>query len=76
MHPEAQDLFLFDNASHCKMADDTPNVEKMNASPDGKEPVTRGTIWEGKVQKQWYFQGYEGHFRRERGRYNWYESLI
>ena len=49
MHPEAQDIFLFDNASHCKMADDTPNVEKTNASPDGKEPVTRGIIWEGKV---------------------------
>ena len=33
------------------MSDDKPNVEKMNASPDGKEPVMRDTIWEGEVQK-------------------------
>ena len=51
VHPEAQGIFLFDNApSHCKMADDTPNADKMNAGPGGKQPIMKDTMWEGKVQ--------------------------
>ena len=52
VHPEAQGIFLFDNApSHCKMPDDTPNVDKMNAGPGGKQLIMRDTMWEGRIQK-------------------------
>ena len=52
VYPHAKGIFLFDNApSHCKVADDVPNADKMNAGPGGKQPVMRDTIWEGQVQK-------------------------
>ena len=50
IHPEAQSLFLFDNApSHYKIPDDVPNADKMNAGPVGKQPVMRDTINLGKT---------------------------
>ena len=53
IYPEAQALFLFDNApSHKKIADNVPNADKMNVGPGGKQPVMRDTVWgEGNVQK-------------------------
>ena len=33
------------------MPDDTPNVDKMNAGPGGKQPIMKDTMWEGKIQK-------------------------
>ena len=51
-HPDAQALFLFDNApSHKKCAEDALNTEKMNVRPGGKQPLLRDTIFDGKVQK-------------------------
>ena len=52
VHPDAQAVFLFDNApSHKKVPDDALNVEKMNVGPGGKQPVMRDTVFEGKLQK-------------------------
>ena len=52
VHPECQDLFLFYNApSHRKVADDTPNADKMNVGPGGKQPKMRDTVWQGQIQK-------------------------
>ena len=40
VHPEAQGLFLFDNApSHRKVADDSLNADRMNVGPGGKQAV-------------------------------------
>ena len=50
-HPDAQALFLFDNApSHKKCAEDVLNAEKVNVCPGGKELLLRD-IFDGKVQK-------------------------
>lgn len=51
-HPDAQALFLFDNApSHKKCAEDALNADKMNVRPGGKQPLLRDTIFDGQVQK-------------------------
>lgn len=51
-YPDAQGLFLFDNApSHKKCSDDTLNVNHMNVRPGGKQPVMKDTVWNGEVQK-------------------------
>ena len=58
VHPEAQGLFLFDNApSHKKLADDALNVDRMNVHPGGMQPAMRSTIWDGKVQVMVYPDG-------------------
>ena len=58
VHPEAQGLFLFDNApSHKKLADDALNVDRMNVHPGGMQPAMRSTIWDGKVQTMVYPDG-------------------
>ena len=52
VHPEAQGVFMFDNApSHRKVADDALNADRMNVGPGGKQPVMRDTVWGGQVQK-------------------------
>lgn len=52
VHPQAQALFLFDNApSHRKLAEDTPNADKMNVGRGGKQPKMRDTQWAGGIQK-------------------------
>ena len=51
VHPEAQGLFLFDNApSHRKVSDDSLNADKMNVGPGGKQPIMRDTTWNGALQ--------------------------
>ena len=51
-HPEARAIFLFDNApSHHKFSNDTPNADRMNIGPGGKQPKMRDTQWAGGVQK-------------------------
>ena len=51
VHPEAQGLFLFDNApSHRKVADDSLNADRMNVGPGGKQAVMRPTVWNGYIQ--------------------------
>ena len=51
VHPEAQGLFLFDNApSHRKVSDDSLNDDKMNVGPGGKQPIMRDTTWNGALQ--------------------------
>ena len=51
-HPDAQALFLFDNApSHKKCAEDALNTDKMNVRPGGKQPLLRDTSFGGKIQK-------------------------
>ena len=51
VHPEAQGLFLFDNApSHRKVPDDSLNADKMNVGPGGKQPIMRDTTWNGALQ--------------------------
>ena len=51
-YPHARGLFLFDNApSHRKIADNQLNVDKMNVSSGGKQPVMRDTVWNGNVQR-------------------------
>ena len=48
-YPNAQALFMFDTApSHRKCPKDAGNV---NVNRGGKQPVMRGTIWNGNVQK-------------------------
>ncbi len=50
-YPNAQALFLFDNApSHKKYADDMLNADRMNVRPGGKQPVMRDTVYNGQVQ--------------------------
>ena len=50
--PEAQALFLFDNAlSHRKCSEDSLSAECMNVRPGGKQPMMRDTIFNGKIQK-------------------------
>ena len=52
VHPQATALFLFDNApSHCKVADDALNADRMNIGPGGKQPTMRDTVWGGAVQR-------------------------
>lgn len=52
VHPQAQALFLCDNApSHRKLAEDTPNADKMNVGRGGKQPKMRDTQWAGGIQK-------------------------
>ena len=51
VHPEAQGLFLFDNApSHRKVSDDSLNADRMNVGPGGKQAVMRPTVWNGYIQ--------------------------
>ena len=51
VHPEAQGLFLFDNApSHRKVSDDSLNADKMNVGPGGKQPIMCDTTWNGALQ--------------------------
>ncbi len=58
VHPEAQGIFLFDNApSHKKLADDALNVDKMNVHPGGMQPAMRSTTWEGQTQTMVYPDG-------------------
>jgi len=58
VHPNAQGLFLFDNApSHKKVADDALNVDKMNVHPGGMQPKMRSTTWEGRTQTMVYRDG-------------------
>ena len=58
VHPNAQGLFLFDNApSHKKIADDALNVDKMNVHPGGMQPKMRSTTWEGRTQTMAYRDG-------------------
>ena len=48
VNPDAQALFLFDNApSPKKMAEDSLNADKINIGPGGKQPVMRDTTWNG-----------------------------
>ena len=55
MHPNAQGLFLFDNAPpHKNVADDAPNVDKINVHPGGLQPKMRSTTWEGQTQTMVY----------------------
>ena len=57
-HPNAQGLFLFDNApSHKKLSDDALNADKMNVNPGGMQPAMRSTIWNGRIQKMVYRNG-------------------
>ena len=58
IHPDAQGLFLFDNApSYKKLADDSLNVERMNVNPGGMQPAMRSTTWNGHVQTMVYPDG-------------------
>ena len=51
VHPEATGVFFFDNASsHCKVADDALNADKMNIGPGGKQQKMSDTVWDGKIQ--------------------------
>ena len=51
-YPHARGVFLFDNApSHRTIADNQLNVDKMNVSSGGKQPVMRDTVWNGNVQR-------------------------
>ena len=51
VHPEAQGLFLFDNApSHWKVSDDSLNADKMNVGPGGKQTIMCDTTWNGALQ--------------------------
>ena len=57
-HPDAQGLFLFDNApSHKKLADGSLNVERMNVNPGGMQLAMRSTTWNGHVQTMVYPDG-------------------
>ncbi len=50
-YPNAQALFLFDNApSHKKYADDMLVADRMNVRPGGKQPVMRDTVFNGQIQ--------------------------
>ena len=42
--------YLF-SPSHCKMADDALNADKMNVGPEGKQPVMKDTVWGGQIQR-------------------------
>ena len=51
-YPDAQAVFLFDNApSHKKCSNQTLNAEKMNVRPGGKQPVMHSTVFNGEVQE-------------------------
>lgn len=51
VHPNAQGLVLFDNASsHKKLPDDALNVDKMNVHSEGMQPAMRSSTWEGHTQ--------------------------
>ena len=50
-YPNAQALFLFDNApSHKKYADDMLNTDRMNVRPGGRQPIMQDTVYNGQVQ--------------------------
>ena len=42
---------FYNAPSHKKIVDNPLNVEKMNASSGGKQPVMRDTVWNGNVQR-------------------------
>ena len=51
-YPEAQGLFIFDNApSHVKRPPDALNPDKMNVKDGGKQPFMKDTVWAGRVQQ-------------------------
>lgn len=51
-YPEAQGIFIFDNApSHMKKPEDALNTERMNVRDGGKQPFMRDTIWNGATQR-------------------------
>ena len=51
-YPEAQGIFIFDNApSHMKKPEDALNVERMNVRDGGKQPFMRDTVWDGETQQ-------------------------
>lgn len=50
-YPDAQALFLFDNApSHKKYAEDMLITDRMNVRPGGKQPVMHDAVFNGQVQ--------------------------
>ena len=57
-YPNAQGLFIFDNApSHCNLPNDALNVSKMNVGSGGRQPVTRNTYFHGKQQMMTLLNG-------------------
>ena len=54
--PDAQALFLFDNApSHRKCSDETLNAEHMNVKPGGKQPIMRDTHCSMAISRRWCY---------------------
>ena len=70
-YPQAQGMFIFDNApSHMKCPDDALNPEKMNVKDRGKQPRMRDTMWNGAVQQMVTAEGEQKGMRtvlQERG---------
>ena len=57
-YPYARALFLLDNApSHTKVADDQLCEYNMNASPGGKQPLMRSTVWNDQTQSMVFPEG-------------------
>ena len=57
-YPEAQGIFIFDNApSHMKKPEDALNVERMNVRDGGKQPFMRDTVWDGETQQMTTAEG-------------------
>lgn len=50
-HPGAIAVFAFDNSSaHASLAKDALDVNNMNLSDGGKQPLKRNTLFNGQVQ--------------------------
>ena len=57
-YPYARALFLLDNApSHTKVADDQLCEYNMNASPGGKQPLMRSTVWNDQTHSMVFPEG-------------------
>ena len=51
-YPEAQGIFIFDNApSNMKKPEDALNAERMNVKDGGKQPFMKDTTWNGSTQR-------------------------
>eukprot|EP01116_Phalansterium_solitarium_P016015 TRINITY_DN3619_c0_g1_i1.p2 TRINITY_DN3619_c0_g1~~TRINITY_DN3619_c0_g1_i1.p2 ORF type:complete len:242 (-),score=16.73 TRINITY_DN3619_c0_g1_i1:3-728(-) len=50
-HPGKQGVFMFDQAAlHKRMSSNALNASVMNVGPGGKQPVSRSSTWNGRVQ--------------------------